>query len=274
MPKLLTADNIHIYYRFINKKHYPEKPVLVFIHGWVMNWTIFKDEIIFFKKKGYPILYLDLRGHGWSDKPDKLKDYDIGLMVEDLSKILKKEHINCCVLIGHSMGGMLSIMFAVKYPYIPKKLILVDSFYKNPLFSSKFKYFNKHIKFVKLLTEFIVKHAKLKNHFNHMKELDFSSFKSKTDVSIFMNGLINTSLHSCFAVLEEMFDFDMSKKIKYLKAPVLLIASDRDQFFSLRDMKKMQKRIPGSRLLVEHGTHSVAIRKPEEIAKKMQEFIS
>jgi len=276
MPKILTKDNIHIYYEFVNKKHYPAKPVLVFIHGWVMNWTFFKDEILFFKKKGYPVLYLDLRGHGKSDKPEKLEDYDIKLMVEDVAQILRKENVKNCVLIGHSMGGMISILFAVKNPGLTDKIILVDSSYKNPLFSYKFSYFRKlmPIKFTKLLIKFIVEHTKIRHHFSHLKELDLSKYNSKPDISIFLDGLKDTSLHACFAVLEEMFNFDASKQIAALKAPVLLIASDHDQFFSLRDAKDMRKKIPNSKLLIEHGTHAVIVRKPEEISERMREFIS
>ncbi|MBN2053242.1 alpha/beta hydrolase [Candidatus Woesearchaeota archaeon] len=274
MPKLLTEDDVHIYYRFLNKSQHPKKPVLIFIHGWVMNWTCFKNEIIFFKRKKYPVLYLDLRGHGKSDKPDRIDKYDFNLMAGDLKQVLDKEQVHKCILIGHSMGGMISLLFALNNPDYVSRLILIDSSCENPLFSPKIKYFHKHKKFAKLLADFIIEHTAVKKHFRRIKELDVSKLKSKSDIMIFLEGFIHTPLHSCFAVLEEMFHYDLREKLPKLKVPTLIIASQDDQFFTMRMAKYLKNRIADSKILVDQGTHSVIIKKPEEIAIQIYGFIN
>lgn len=275
MPKLLTADNIHIYYQLINKGHYPEKPVLVFLHGWLNNWTIFKREINFFKRKSYPVLYLDLRGHGNSDKPDELKDYDLKYMVEDLNQILEKEEISSIILVGYSMGGMVASLFALKHKEKVSKLVLVNSYYKNPLFSPNIKHFDKNKKFARLLSDFMNSHEKFRWKAKRQpKTFDITKLKSKRDIIIFMHYMHNTPLPVFFATAEAMFNYDIRKEMNALTMPVLIIASNKDQFFPMSEEKFMAKNIPRSKISITEGTHTAVIKKPNEIAEKIHEFIA
>jgi pimeloyl-ACP methyl ester carboxylesterase len=278
MPKILTKDNLHIYYEFVNKDKYqknPDKPVLVFLHGWLTNWTIFKHEVSFFRRKGYPVLYLDLRGHGLSDKPDELKDYDLKLMVEDLNLVLEKEKVDKIILIGYSMGGMVASLFALKYKEKVSKLVLIDSYYKNPLFSPKMIYFNKHKKFARLLCEFMVTHGKFRwKARKQPKTFDISKLKTKPDIIIFLHYMYNTPLPVFFATAEAMFNYDIHHELSELTMPVLVIASNKDQFFTLAEKEYMAKKIPKSKIIIMEGTHAVIVRKPEEIAKRINEFIA
>ena len=132
MTFLKTKDGFKIYYEFLKRDD--NKPVLVFIHGWMMNWTCFKKEIEHFKRKGYSVLYLDLRGHGKSDKPELKKDYSLHKMQNDLFKIIKKEKIKEIILIGYSMGGMVAQLFTLEHNKLIKKLILLNSSYKRIFF--------------------------------------------------------------------------------------------------------------------------------------------
>ena len=66
-----SFDNTKIYYD-INKK---SNKSLVFLHAWSHNHTVWNKELRYFQRKGYSILAPDLRGHGKSDKPEKLQDY-------------------------------------------------------------------------------------------------------------------------------------------------------------------------------------------------------
>ena len=74
----------------------------------------------------YHVRSLDLRGHGdsdWVDPPAYCyKDYaaDVHAAVETLD-------LRDFVLVGHSMGGMVSLLYAATYPGRVRKLILVDS---------------------------------------------------------------------------------------------------------------------------------------------------
>jgi pimeloyl-ACP methyl ester carboxylesterase len=72
------------------------------------------------------VLALDQRGHGdseWVDPPAySYEDY-----AADLDKFAQELDLRDFVLIGHSMGGMVSLHYAVRHPGRVKKLIIVDT---------------------------------------------------------------------------------------------------------------------------------------------------
>ncbi|MBO3747024.1 alpha/beta fold hydrolase [Streptosporangiaceae bacterium NEAU-GS5] len=71
----------------------------------------------------YRVYALDLRGHGRSDHPG---DYSYELMREDVLGFLDAVGIERCVLVGHSMGGLVGILLAESAPHRLTHLILED----------------------------------------------------------------------------------------------------------------------------------------------------
>ena len=68
-------------------------------------------------------LILDLRNHGENIPANKIS-YD--LMVSDLFELTKQLNLKTISLIGHSMGGKVSMLFALNFPDIVENLIIVD----------------------------------------------------------------------------------------------------------------------------------------------------
>jgi len=70
---------------------------------------------------------LDLRGHGdsaWADDP---QTYGFHTFAADLNAVVEALDLRDFVLIGHSMGGMVSLVYAATYPGRLGKLVIVDS---------------------------------------------------------------------------------------------------------------------------------------------------
>ena len=68
----------------------------------------------------------DLRGHGdsaWADP----QTYSFETHAGDINAFLEKLDLSDVVLIGHSMGGMISLLYAATHPGRVSKLIIVDS---------------------------------------------------------------------------------------------------------------------------------------------------
>src|ERR1700704_2815390 len=68
----------------------------------------------------------DLRGHGdsaWADP----QTYSFETHAADLNAFLEKLDLKDVVLVGHSMGGMISLLHAATHPGRISKLIIVDS---------------------------------------------------------------------------------------------------------------------------------------------------
>ena len=99
-------------------------PVL-FVHGFSHNRHVW-DDLAPALSGGYRPLALDLRGHGdsgWS----KGGHYSVFDYASDLARVLDGMEIERAVVVGHSLGGNASTLFAAQYPERVERLVLVDT---------------------------------------------------------------------------------------------------------------------------------------------------
>ena len=70
----------------------------------------------------------DLRGHGRSERSQDPEDYARKFAVADLATMIAHaggSADNPAVLVGHSLGGYLSLCAAIQYPRLVKALVLI-----------------------------------------------------------------------------------------------------------------------------------------------------
>lgn len=110
-------DNYKIYYQ----KWSPEGKTKAFIliaHGYAEHSGRYMNVVNHFIPLGYQIYALDHRGHGKSDgKLDEISDFAI--FVADLRKIftlIREDYPDVKIfLTGHSMGSLISLLYALDY---------------------------------------------------------------------------------------------------------------------------------------------------------------
>lgn len=96
---------------------------LVIIHGFLGMSDNWKTLGARYAENGFEVHMLDLRNHGRSFHSDVFT-YDA--MAQDVLEYLDARHIAKADLIGHSMGGKVSMLFAVNHPDRVRKLIVAD----------------------------------------------------------------------------------------------------------------------------------------------------
>jgi pimeloyl-ACP methyl ester carboxylesterase len=101
-----------------------ERDTVFCIHGLTANCRSW-DRIAAALAPDYPVLTMDLRGRGLSDKPPK--GYSIAQHMRDIACVLEDQELQQVTLMGHSLGAFTSLAFAARYPHLIKKLILVDA---------------------------------------------------------------------------------------------------------------------------------------------------
>jgi len=72
----------------------------------------------------YKVLAMDLRGRGFSEKP--ASGYSVSYHCRDIHALLNHANIDQVVLLGHSLGALIGLEFAARYPDKVERLILVD----------------------------------------------------------------------------------------------------------------------------------------------------
>ena len=103
------------------------KPLMLCVHGGAANahWYDFVAQGF---NADYHVRAVDLRGHGDSEWDDSNPpNYNYSRHAADIHELTEKLDLRDFVLIGHSMGGMVSILYAATYPGRAKSLIVVDS---------------------------------------------------------------------------------------------------------------------------------------------------
>ncbi|MDO9510313.1 MAG: alpha/beta fold hydrolase [Bacteroidales bacterium] len=103
------------YTHYQNKKiHFTDQgegKTIVLLHGFMESlgiWTNISNDL----SKNFRIICIDLPGHGLSECI--AEEHSMELMADVVKHVLNHLNVDKCVLIGHSMGGYVSLAFAAK----------------------------------------------------------------------------------------------------------------------------------------------------------------
>lgn len=101
-----------------------EGKVIVLLHGFTESMKIWNSFVNKLSGK-YRVITIDLPGHGRSARLDKIQTME--MMADTVHAVLKKAKVSKCIMIGHSMGGYVTLSFAAKYPAMLKGFGLFHS---------------------------------------------------------------------------------------------------------------------------------------------------
>ena len=117
--KNITFNEKKIYYAESGKGK-----TIVLLHGFAETskiWDSFRDDL----SESYRVIVIDLAGHGKSEVLEPI--HTMELQAEVVFEVLKQRKVKNCLMIGHSMGGYVTLAFASKYPEMLKGIGLFHS---------------------------------------------------------------------------------------------------------------------------------------------------
>lgn len=211
----------------INKLNYIDygvnkKGVIVLLHGWSQNIEMmnmlgepFKDE--------YRVIVLDLPGFGKSSEPDD------GINITDFANILHellvKLKVENPIIIGHSVGGRIGIMYASMYKV--KKLVLLSAPFRPSKKSKGLK-----VRLFKIAKKFKC----LKGLANYLKKKWGSTdYNNASDVMR--------------KTLVKVVNQDLTEDALKINCPTLLIYGDKDDVVLINEGYELEKLIKDSGLV-------------------------
>ncbi len=103
----------------------PDAPSIVFIHGLgssAATWSRCMEILA----PRFEVMAVDLLGHGGSPVPDDPDAYSRDLALTDLDEVLASLDSRA-VLVGHSLGGYLSLAHAVTRPGVARAIVVINT---------------------------------------------------------------------------------------------------------------------------------------------------
>nr|WP_163500224.1 alpha/beta hydrolase [Halomonas socia] len=117
-----SADGVPIAYEVQGSG----EPTLVFIHGWSGDGRYWRGQLPHFAQR-HRVVTVDLAGHGHSGQGRDA--YTLPAFGEDVKAVLDDLEVEQAILIGHSMGGPVSVEAARLMPERVIGIIGVDTFH-------------------------------------------------------------------------------------------------------------------------------------------------
>ncbi|WP_428070475.1 alpha/beta fold hydrolase [Chryseobacterium gambrini] len=205
------------------------KETLVLLHGFMENLSIWSDMEPHLSDN-FSLLKIDLPGHGQSEIIAEVQTME--LMAEEVKKVLDHENITKIHLLGHSMGGYVSLAFAEKYPEYLKSLTLFFSTY----FPDDDEKKEQRIKSYRIIKDAFAHYARagVPNLFNpNEKDILEGKIETALEVALSTNNL--GALASVKGMVERT---DKKHIMENLEAKILVLAGKHDNAVKTETMIK------------------------------------
>ncbi len=263
--------NSKIYFYESGKQHAKS---VVLIHGigdeGARTWTDLASEL----EKKFHVVAFDLPGFARSSKGNKL--YSPANYAALVNWITKKYTKGPVVIIGHSLGGSISLYYAGAYPENLERLIIVDAagilhrsaFVKNFITVKPNKFLDIINTPVSIVNNFVI---------SNLDKMDKELTPEHVDESLKSDLLINILYHRDPAKIAGtiLLHTDFSKIIDKINVPTLIVWGEKDPFTPLRTARLLGWMISESdlRIMPELG-HSPMVERPDDFNKIIMEWLS
>lgn len=254
------------------------RQVAIMLHGWASSWYAVSPLLPQFSQR-YRCLAVNLPGFGTSPRfPDRASiDKYADLIIALIKQVTDKP----VVLVGHSMGGMISLTIALKEPKLVERMVLIC-----PTISGKLSYlinltltpfvWMERFAFTRALvkifepfvgiTDTLLRTPLFADQTGITTE-DYEHIKADTRRSD--QGLIRAE---CFTAMRE---HDLRGKISGLKTPSLVIWGMEDNVVPLRDASAVAREWPDADLrIIPNAGHWPQFETPDITDRHIRSFLS
>jgi pimeloyl-ACP methyl ester carboxylesterase len=206
---------------------------LVFLHGFLESSKIWKPFIAELSKKRQ-VICIDLPGHGNSGILNPV--HSMELFAEAVHAVLQHLKVEKISLVGHSMGGYVSLAFCEKYPELVRSLVLLNS---SPLPDSEEKKINRD-KAIALVR--INKKAFVKMAVSNLVPKE-SNLKFKDEMQGLIDDALNFSDQGIISALEGMkIRTNKTEVLKAFHGPKTIVASRQDPVIDYQEIIAIAKK--------------------------------
>ena len=255
--KSIKLNDLELYYYTLGNK---SNPPVVFLHGILAFTEVYKKFLISLSKD-YFIIGIDLPGHGRSSSISY--PYDINDISRDVIKLTERLDLKQFYMIGHSMGGFITLSICKEYPNKIIKAVSIASLYNVD-----------GIKFDNKKYDFLSKDGFRRNTVSHKNYI----------LKLFNHAYLRINEEEKFSKTKDIIEYykkDLypqfsEQQIHSIETPIMIVLAEKDRLIKQEHSKKMAKLLKNGLLLsVPNANHSSVLGKRKNInflTEKINQF--
>lgn len=259
MPTLVTEQGI------VHYETYGRGRPVILLHGWLGSWELWRDTIEILGRE-YRTYALDFFGFG--DSLDRNANFSVSNYVDLVNEFMDRLGIVKAPLIGHSMGGTVSLGVAHRYPERVVKVTVIGS----PIQGNSLNFFLKLSGFKRIadltfgipgvLPGFVYA-------ITHLAANDGPALHAMVK-----KDLTNVTVDSFFQSIGTLRQTDLRNDLHELQMPLLGIYGRKDIIVSPKQSKVLLQHAPTAKeAWFENSGHFPMRDEPDRFHRTIREFL-
>lgn len=259
MPTLVTEQGI------VHYEAYGRGRPVIFLHGWLGSWALWRDSIEAFGKE-FRTYALDFFGFG--DSFDRNEDFSVSNFVELVSEFMDRLGIPRAPLVGHSMGGTVSLGVASRYPEKVVKVIVIGS----PIQGKSLNFFLK-LSGYRGIAQMTYRVPLVLPSFVWMLT-HVGTQRPQAVHRMVADDLTKVTVDAFFQSIGTLRKTDLTEQVKTLQMPILGMYGKRDYIVHPNQGKYLLKHAPNARQAwFPKAGHFIMADEPDSFYETVTEFL-
>lgn len=256
---------------------------ILLLHGLGAQSDIWRPNIPDLVTAGYDIYAIDLPGFGYTETPSGI--YTVEYVAGIVNEFIEALQLEQITVVGHSMGGAISMGFALNFPEKLKALILIDAYGLSnrfiPISVSLVSKMGLPYLYYRLTkqTEKALAHI-LAANFQNPDRLPTDLYKLATSgdwlqgTSGSTRSVLGLALSLGFPHQRDRFRRALRDVFDQKQIPVMIAWGKEDQLFSVDDAHRMGNQLPESNVHVfENCGHVPPLEQSDHFNQAILQFL-
>jgi pimeloyl-[acyl-carrier protein] methyl ester esterase len=241
-------------------------PTIVLLHGWGLHSAVW-NRVLPSLSEVYRIIRIDLPGHGLSDQSVDLSDLEI------LTAALRKHIHSPARILGWSLGGLIALAYALRYPSATQRLVLVAS---TPRFVSASDW--QHAAAPEVFEDFsLTLERDYRATLNRFLALQVRSSEAARSTLRDLREILLERPPQCSALragLALLRGTDLRDHLQYLECPTRLIMGEKDTLVPKNCAQETVRRLKdGAFHIIPGAGHAPFLSHPDEFTATLHKFL-
>ncbi len=246
---------------------YPQgAPAVLLLHGLGVNGQSWLLQLDALGAAGLRPLAVDVPGFGQS--PYAGRGWGLARVAASLAAFVRARGVGAVHVVGLSMGGVIAQQFALDFPDLTRKLVLVNTFaVLRPKTLGGWAYF---------LSRLVVVHfVGLRKQADLVARRVFPRPNQAPLRQTFIQQVMQADPRAYRAAMRALGLCNLAPRLGELRMPVLVITGAQDTTVPPAAQRHLVESISGARQVVISGAgHAVSVEQPDEFNRVLLEFLT